>query len=283
MKKWGAAASIQKVEESKVINDLTSTIMTFCLEGKARSFARIKLPKQIYFSSLREILQPNNVDGIHCWNAVTLYTPSDLDKSFDPIRQQAVMSSMLALDEFVTKYRRLPSRSRKVETDDGSKHKRTDVERFQSCVNKIAMNDGELSTSTDTFNSLVTQFAQMCRAKFVPVQALAGALGAQETLKVATGLYNPIHQFLIYDCDEVLQGSEAGIGEARIHLSATAPGMSYILGETTSNKLALARLFLVGAGAIGRELLKKTCVAWCWHRSRKHTAWKYYPNGHGYH
>ena len=66
----------------------------------------------------------------------------------------------------------------------------------------------------------------------------------------------PFVSFLIYDCDEVLQGSEAGIGEARTHLSAAAPGMAYFLGENVSIKLAWARIFLVGAGAIGCELLK---------------------------
>ena len=74
---------------------------------------------------------------------------------------------------------------------------------------------------------------------------------AQEVLKAATGLYNPVHQFLLYDCDEVLHDNE----ECSESVSV-ASGQSYILGEQMSNKLARSRIFLVGAGAIGCELLK---------------------------
>ncbi|KAL3778057.1 hypothetical protein ACHAW5_011128 [Stephanodiscus triporus] len=255
---WDGATT---TAESKLITNSCSSTMTTLLEGKARSFARIKLPKQIAFLSLREILRPNDEDGSVVtsastrWDDDTLFAPSDLDKSFDPIRRRAVMSSMLALDEFVKKYGRLPSRSMIGENGDGSKHKRTDVERLQSLVQKMTKNDDDSPTSMERRDSIVAQFAQTCRAKFTPVQALAGALGAQEVLKVATGLYNPVRQFLLYDCDEVLQDSDEETGEAGTD-SSSAPGLSYILGEASSNKLARSRLFVVGAGAIGCELLK---------------------------
>ena len=258
----GGAATTNQAAESKLATDSSSSIMTSLLEGKARSFARVKLPKQMAFSSLREILRPNNKEGSGMtsasdrWDDETLFAPSDLDKSFDPMRRRAVMSSMLALDEFVRKYGRLPLRSSIGENDDGSRHKKTDVERLQSLVRKMSKNDGDSSpTSVERRESLIAQFARTCRAKFTPVQALAGALGAQEVLKVCTGLYNPVRQFLLYDCDEVLQGSDEGAGEAWTDSSA-APGLSYILGEAMSAKLARSRLFLVGAGAIGCELLK---------------------------
>lgn len=238
--------------ESESISDSSSSVMASLLEGRARSFARMKLPKQIVFSSLREILRPNDIDGSHRWNDDTFFAPSDLDKSFDPIRRRAVMSSMLALDEFVKKYGQLPSHSRRGENEG---RRRTDSERLLSLVHKITNTDDESSADVHKFNSLVNQFAQTCRAKFVPVQAVAGALGAQEALKVATGLYNPIRQFLLYDCDEVLQSAEEEIEEAGSD-SLAAPGLAYILGEATSNKLARSRLFVVGAGAIGCELSK---------------------------
>ena len=259
----GRAATTYQGADSKLATDSSSSTMASLLEGKARSFARVKLPKQMAFSSLREILRPNDEEGSGMtsasdrWDDETLFAPSDLDKSFDPMRRRAVMSSMLALDEFVRKYGRLPSRSSIGENGDGSRHKRTDVERLQSLVRKMSTkNDGDSSpTSVERRESLIAQFARTCRAKFTPVQALAGALGAQEVLKVCTGLYNPVRQFLLYDCDEVLQGSDEGAGEAWTDSSA-APGLSYILGEATSAKLAWSRLFLVGAGAIGCELLK---------------------------
>jgi ubiquitin-activating enzyme E1 len=244
----GAALENQGAENES-ITDSPLLMMASLLEGRARSFARMKLPKQIAFSSLREIIRPNDIDGSHRWNDETFFAPSDLDKSFDPIRRRAIMSSMLALDEFVKKYGQLPSNSRRGENND---KQRKDSERLQSLVYKITKIDDESSANVQ---KLVIQFAQTCRAKFVPVQAVAGALGAQEALKAATGLYNPIRQFLLYDCDEVLQSAEEEIEEARSD-SVAAPGLAYILGEPTSNKLARSRIFVVGAGAIGCELSK---------------------------
>jgi len=250
VKEWDGESTNQSAN-----NPSDSTPMISLLEGNARSFSRVKLPKQISFSALREILQPTeeSIATSNCCDDDTLFTPSDLDKSFDPLRRRAVMTSMAVLDMFVKKYGRLPSRA-----SDGSKHKRTDMERFQSLARKMIKEEDEAFMSQQ-WGRLTTQFVETCRAKFTPVQALLGALGAQEVLKAATGLYNPVRQFLLYDCDEVLQHPTDAGGNGTENSSPTsAPrtGQSYILGDHTSNKLARSRLFLVGAGAIGCELLK---------------------------
>lgn len=238
--------------------DSSSSILSL-ISGKARSFSRIKLPKKISFSSLREILQPKeeSITSLNCCNDDTLFAPSDLDKSFDPVRRRAIMTAMSALDGFVMKYGRLPSKlSNSNRENDGAKHKRSDIERFLSVARKFAKECDGHSANMDKWESMITQFAQNCRAKFTPVQALSGALAAQEVLKAATGLYNPVRQFLLYDCDEVLHGSNEESGESGIEFSSTPLGLSYLLGQQTSNKLAGSSLFLVGAGAIGCELLK---------------------------
>jgi len=218
--------------------DGESSSMKLLLEGKARSFSRVKLPRQISFTSLRDILQSGD-DAMSCCNDDTLFAPSDLDKSFDPLRRRAVMTSMSVLDQYVTKYGRLPSRSSRSQ------------ERFQSLIRKMGVD--ESITDTKQWESLISQFVSTCKAKFTPVQALSGALGAQEVLKAATGLYNPVKQFLLYDCDEVLQGTDDQADETD---PSSSSGQSYILGEHISKKLARSSIFLVGAGAIGCELLK---------------------------
>ena len=81
-----------KRQRASLITDKSSSIATSFLERKARSFAWIKLPNQIAFLSLREILRPNNKVGSimtsssNRWDDKTLFAPSDLNKSFDPIR-----------------------------------------------------------------------------------------------------------------------------------------------------------------------------------------------------
>ena len=293
VKRWNEKKGSETT--SKSISDDDALLFSSLLEGKARTFTRVKLPKQISFSSLRDILQPSSSDDIEAeedngsTTKVTyddaLFAPSDLDKSFDPLRRRAVMTSMAALDMFVKKYGRLPSRYNNNNNSNNnsqpstltkkkSKHHRSDLERFQSLVRKLTKDDKEsavmIMNNEEKWDRIITQFAQTCRAKFTPVQALMGALGAQEVLKAATGLYNPVRQFLLYDCDEVLQSPNNGSGEKggesvessntisnnEAEEAYTTSGQSYILGEQFSNKLARSRLFLVGAGAIGCELLK---------------------------
>ena len=224
------------------------------LGGGARSFVRVKLPRATSFQSLREILHTSNSDSTETTRVFledeALFAPSDLDKSFDPVRRRAVMTCMTALDMFVKKYNRLPSRIGKKDQN-APKQKRTDIDRFHSLIRKLIKKTDAASPQSKTWDTVIDQFAQTCRGKFTPIQALSGALAAQEVLKAATGLYNPVHQFLLYDCDEVLHDNE----ECSESVSV-ASGQSYILGEQMSNKLARSRIFLVGAGAIGCELLK---------------------------
>ena len=235
-------------EEEK---DDSAESLRMLLDGNARSFARVKIPRETSFSSLREILQPSKSDETESTASFledeSLFAPSDLDKSFDPVRRRAVMTCMGALDLFAKKYNRLPSRG----NQNSSKQKRNDMDRFHSLIRKLTKETDAAPPQSETWDSVINQFAQTCRGKFTPIQAVSGALAAQEVLKAATGLYNPVHQFLLYDCDEVLHG----INESDESDSFTS-GQSYILGEQISNKLARSRIFLVGAGAIGCELLK---------------------------
>jgi hypothetical protein len=91
-----------KLQRESLITDTSSSIATSLLERKARSFAWIKLPNQIAFLSLREILRSNDKVGSvmtpssNSWNDKRLFAPSDLNKSFDPIRSRAVIFFMIA-------------------------------------------------------------------------------------------------------------------------------------------------------------------------------------------
>jgi len=243
--------TIKRWEEEK---DESAESLMILLGGGARSFVRVKIPKATTFLSLREILYPSSSDDDENTLAFledeSLFAPSDLDKSFDPVRRRAVMTSMAALDLFVKKYNRLPSRIGTKEQS-ASKQKRTDMDRFHTLIRKMIKATDVAAPQSETWDTVINQFAQTCRGKFTPIQALSGALAAQEVLKAATGLYNPVHQFLLYDCDEVLHGNEECPESEPI-----ASGQSYILGEHISKKIARSRIFLVGAGAIGCELLK---------------------------
>ena len=173
------------------------------------SFSRVKVPQRISFVPLSEALV-----------SLDMFTPSDLDKSFDEDRRAAVMGSFQALADHVKETGSLP-----VDTD-------------------FVLDRLPASVHTE-------RFARVCRARFTPLQGVFGAIAAQECLKAVTGLYMPIRQFLLFDCDEVLMTPLVD-DEATVE----PKGLCHILGATTTQALQSQRIFLVGSGAIGCEILK---------------------------
>jgi len=207
--------------EADELDDLIETINT-----GANAFVRVKVPQAMSFLSLKEALAAQN-DA-----RKEVFAASDLDKSFDLIRRKAVMSSFAALESVVEKRSSLPSHD--------------EIDEFVSTAGNTSGEEGK------HFKAIASSFAKCAKAKFTPLQAIYGALGAQEALKAASGLYNPIKQFLLYDCDEILIGVKSKAEDGDSHVS----GMKYILGKKLLKKLASQKVFVVGSGAIGCEILK---------------------------
>ena len=193
------------------------------------TFSRKKIPKEINFMPLSKAKKEAD-DPASC-----IFAASDLDKSFDLSRRFAVMRAFEALDKFAECHGRLPQPLNKEYEDD--------IEIFTSFIH---------STSNSESSDVFCSFAKFSRAKFMPTQAIFGALGAQEVLKAASGLYNPIKQFLLYDCDEVLS-SEFCKDNHDVLSTTNAAGMKYIIGKKTAKKLGSQKIFVVGSGAIGCE------------------------------
>lgn len=210
----------------------------------AASFCRIKSSQELTFRPIESAMESAKTDG-------SLFTPCDLEKSFDLSRRSASLSCFQALSCFVQAKRKLPTLS--------------DVDDFWELAKNTSWSkddDGE-----DDGKKHCISFLRGCAAKFTPFQAVFGAIVAQEALKAATGLYYPVRQFLLYDCDEVLycapqrpverkSSLEAPEGERQQDVSCPAAGLRFILGGATVNRLQEKRIFVVGAGAIGCEILK---------------------------
>lgn len=190
----------------------------------AASFSREKQVTQISFVPLKEATERAKDDP-------SLFTPSDLDKAFDEIRKMAIFECFQALNVFVKKHNSLP----------------VDETVADFCE------DVQDDSKDKAWNHHCRTFALGCAAKFVPIQCIFGAIAAQECLKAASGLYNPINQILQYDCDEVLPSEDAYDDAKR---SSAESGLAYILGNKVVDSFKSQKLFVVGAGAIGCELLK---------------------------
>jgi ubiquitin-activating enzyme E1 len=192
---------------------------------EATSFTRIKIPQQVDFVPLEEAVRQARDEG-------SLFTPCDLEKSFDTRRRDIIFACFGAVESFVIAFGRLPAK--------------TDANEFEKLTRKRLSPE----TSNDPRVESISQvFCNCCAGKLTPIQAILGAISAQEALKATCGLYNPVQQFLLYDCEELLPDSCDD-------LDCGTTGQSYILGQNICESLANSRLFVVGAGAIGCELLK---------------------------
>jgi molybdopterin/thiamine biosynthesis adenylyltransferase len=93
----------------------------------------------------------------------------------------------------------------------------------------------------------LTKFALVCQAgEFAPLSAFFGGFVAQELIKALTNKFMPVRQVFYTDCIELLPESAP----------KAESGLASLIGEDLAVKLADAKVFMVGCGAIGCELLK---------------------------
>lgn len=89
------------------------------------------------------------------------------------------------------------------------------------------------------------------------VAAYLGGVAAQEVLKAATGKFTPISQFAYFDFFEALPSLDSPLPEAECApVGSRYDGQIAVFGREFQKKLAEVSTFLVGAGAIGCEMLK---------------------------
>lgn len=97
-----------------------------------------------------------------------------------------------------------------------------------------------------------------CRAQLGPLAAFVGSFAAQEVLKALTSKFLPLKQFLHIDYRDLVPRS-APVPSFRPR-GDRFDGHRMLFGDAFIKKLADLRIFLVGAGAIGCELLKNIAL-----------------------
>lgn len=113
------------------------------------------------------------------------------------------------------------------------------------------------ATKVDNLDEkLLTQLAYTCRGCFSPLTASLGGIVGQEVLKALTGKYTPLKQWLYIDATEMLKGQEKLDKTSFLPRQDRYDSLRICTGEELLNKLSNLRLFMVGCGAIGCELLK---------------------------
>ncbi len=116
---------------------------------------------------------------------------------------------------------------------------------------KFFVSQSELRAS----EMLIKRFC-LCAAGLVgPVCALVGGVLGQEVLKACSGKFSPIKQWFSFDAIEALPDIPLSREEV-MPRGCRYDGQIMVFGATIQEKLAASTLFLVGAGAIGCEMLK---------------------------
>lgn len=126
-----------------------------------------------------------------------------------------------------------------------------DAQKLVEVAHKINENSKKKVDKIDS--NLLQILSYTCRGEFISLTGAIGGHIAQEVIKAVSGKFTPLKQWLYLDATEVI-----GHGGPEDHLPE---GNRYdaqviCIGRTTTEKLKNLKLFMVGAGAIGCEMLK---------------------------
>uniref|UniRef100_A0A7N6A715 E1 ubiquitin-activating enzyme n=1 Tax=Anabas testudineus TaxID=64144 RepID=A0A7N6A715_ANATE len=104
--------------------------------------------------------------------------------------------------------------------------------------------------------ALIKKLSFVAAGDLAPINAFIGGLAAQEVMKACTGKFMPIMQWLYFDALECLAEDEGVVLTEEECRNCRYDGQIAVFGTKLQDLLAKQRYFLVGAGAIGCELLK---------------------------
>ncbi|XP_059800567.1 ubiquitin-like modifier-activating enzyme 1 isoform X2 [Hypanus sabinus] len=189
----------------------------------------VKMPQRLTFKCLKEALQEPT------------YQISDFGKMD---RQGTLHIAFLALHGFVRDHGRLPKPWGKA-----------DAELLVNMANKLNEEVPSVLGEEPLNEDLVRKLAFVATGNLNPMNAFIGGVAAQEVMKACTGKFRPLHQWMYFDALECLpeQNEEVLAFHPR---DCRYDGQITVFGMDFQQKLKSQKYFLVGAGAIGCELLK---------------------------
>ena len=192
---------------------------------------QVKMPTEVTFKSLKEALdEPND-----------LFILTDFGK-FD--RPGNFHVAYLALHQF--------------RKDEGRYPKpwcSEDAAKFKALAEKL---NAEAKNPQDNLDGdLIELFAKTCAGDLNPMAAAMGGLVAQEVMKACSGKFMPIRQWLYFDALECLPEDKSCLGVEQCKPTGSRyDGQVAVFGQDFQAKMCQQKYFVVGAGAIGCELLK---------------------------
>ncbi|CAM0950523.1 unnamed protein product [Alopecurus aequalis] len=215
---------------------------SFFLEEDTSSFGayvrggivtQVKPPKVIKFKPLKEaMVEPGE------------FLMSDFSK-FE--RPPLLHLAFQALDKFRSELKRFPVA--------GSAD---DVQRVIEYANSIneTLGDRKLEGIDE---KLLHHFASGSRAVLNPMAAMFGGIVGQEVVKACSGKFHPLYQFFYFDSVESLPVDPLEPADLKPQNTRYDAQIS-VFGSKLQNKLAEAKVFMVGSGALGCEFFKNLAL-----------------------
>ncbi|XP_053627088.1 ubiquitin-like modifier-activating enzyme 1 [Cherax quadricarinatus] len=222
--------------EVKVLNPSSFAI------GDTRSFSeyegggvvtQVKVPKTFNFKSLEESLA-----------APTFVVVDELKSG----RSQVLHIAFQALHQYVKKAGALP---RPWNDEDANK--------FLECFYDV--NNTNPAKVEDVNENILRIFSKVASGTLAPMNSVIGSIASQEVIKACSGKFTPVFQWLYFDAveclpDDPLQFPPKDVSSRDNRYDAQVA----VFGRQLQDKLGGLKLFVVGAGAIGCELLKNLAM-----------------------
>lgn len=204
-----------------------------------------------------------DVSGLGQYKRGGLYTQVKMPKiiDFQPLREQLKKPELLISDfakfdrpqQLHVGFQALHAFAEKHGGDLPRPHNDEDASEVFKHTQSLA---GEGEDKIELDEKLIRELSYQARGDLNPMAAFFGGLAAQEVLKAVSGKFSPIVQWLYFDCLESLPTSTKRSEELCKPLNSRYDGQVAVFGKDFQEKIANTNEFLVGAGAIGCEMLK---------------------------
>ncbi|KAK0403088.1 hypothetical protein QR680_016712 [Steinernema hermaphroditum] len=139
------------------------------------------------------------------------------------------------------------------------KHGRSPIPRNAGDVELLRQ---ELRGKATIAEDLLKNFSYQARGNLVAVASVVGGIASQEAMKIITHHMTPLKQFMYLDHIEALPAPGTGYDADKLTETDCVPrnsrydGQATVFGWKYQEELMKQKWFIVGAGAIGCELLK---------------------------
>ncbi|OAF66407.1 Ubiquitin-activating enzyme E1 1 [Intoshia linei] len=226
--------NLDKPFEIKVVNSYSFSVGDISQYGEYISggvFTSVKMKKIVQFSSYQDAM--DNPE----------FVVSDFAKMD---RMPQLHLAFKALSFYLKKFHKYPS---PFCVDDAKK--------FLTVAQSLCDESFEID------RDLLTKFAHVASGNVIPMTSVIGSITAQEVLKACTSKFSPIKQFFYFDAVECIDDWEEHAKKFKIETTESNNrynSQMSVFGFSFQEKIKSSNVFVIGAGAIGCEMLKNLAL-----------------------